>query len=96
MKKRTLAALALMGISLSLFGQNNQPTGADQQAFYQMLKPEAQKKFLELDSEHRRAAMEIYQSDCKAENQCRGHREQAVDEQYNNQMLQRRQLNNGM
>lgn len=103
MKKKSLGRLALLGISLGslcISGYNysaerNMPP--DMQAFYEQLSPNGQKKFLQLDDEHRKMAMQISRSgSCHAEQGCHGSREQSVDQQYNHQLQQRRQMNQQM
>ena len=97
--KWKLSTLALIGISLCTSGMaetNGNQMTPDMQAFYRLLNSDAREKFMQLDNAHRQAAMEIYHSYCKAANQCGGHREQAVEEQYYDQTQGRKQLNNGM
>lgn len=98
MKKWKLSSLAVIGISMGLMttglaqGTNEKMT-PQMQAFYEMLAPDAQKKFLELDTEHKKMALQVYHEYCKTMSQCKGHREQAVEEQHAHQMQQRQQTN---
>ena len=102
MKKTKLISLAMIGISMGLMticyahGPNEQKMNSEMQSFYQMLTPDAQKKFLELDETHKKAALEIYAEGCKALSDCKGYREQAVEQQYSNQMQQRQKTNEAM
>lgn len=87
-----------MGISFGLVVGGCRKAEAEQmspemKSFYEQLTPDAQQKFLELDAQHKKTAMQIVESYCKSESQCRGHREQAVERQYSHQMQQRSQTN---
>ncbi len=90
MKKRPLILQALlgiqMGIILSSYSSTPTPISPEMRTFYQQLDPEAQQKFQQLDPEHRRKAMSIVDQYCKAYNECKGGREESVDDQYTQQM----------
>jgi hypothetical protein len=98
MKKFNLALHALIGIKLGLVlssyngGQGDMPP--EMRTFYEQLDPDAKAKFQALDPEHKKRAMGIVESYCKAYQECKGHREQSVYEQYNHQMLQRQSMQN--
>lgn len=87
MKKRDLAKLALLGISAGLIATGCQQGGgksgnkgaaaeeqmtSDMQTFYSSLSPSAQKKFMELDAQHRMMAMEMVKGSCNGKNNCKG------------------------
>jgi hypothetical protein len=87
MKRKNLALLAALGVGAGLFvagceekGSNqdgNQATAAEQlspetQKFYDSLSSQAQKKFMELDAQHRMMAMEMAQQSCSGKNDCKG------------------------
>lgn len=86
-KKRDLVALALLGISAGLFATGchqqkgnaeNQNGSAmmqmnpDMQAFYNSLSADAQKKFMNMDNQHRRMAMEMLNQNGVGQNSCKG------------------------
>lgn len=101
MKKKKLVTLAMLGIGMGILIQGQaqgqiEQMSPDMKKFYEQLAPDAQKKFLELDEPYRKSAMQTTAHYCKGENQCPGHPEQAVEEQYNNQMQQRNQTNQGI
>lgn len=93
MSKSSLALRFLMGIKLGLVlsSYNGSPEAMPPEirSFYEQLDPEAKRKFQELDPEHKMRAMSIVDHYCKAVHECKGHREQAVAEQYNRQMQER-------
>jgi len=86
MKKRDLATLALIGISAGLViggcqqqkkNGNNKTSAAEQmspdmQTFYNSLSQEAQRKFTDLDAQHRMMAVEMANQSCNAKNACAG------------------------
>ena len=88
MKKRDVAALAVLGISAGLVvggcGQKNGSSSnrveaaehgqmsPDMQAFYASLSPDAQKKFMALDAQHKMMVMEMANQGCNGQNSCRG------------------------
>lgn len=87
MKKRNLATLALMGITMGLlttsFTANDQQTfSPEEKTFYDMLDENGKKEFSELDTKHRKMALSTIEQSCKAEHECKGIRESAVHEQY--------------
>lgn len=84
MKKVT--TFALLGIQFALLAGAEESMNPQMRTFYERLDPEAQKQFLELDEEHRRAAMSIVDQYCAAVHECKGHRERSVQEQYDRQM----------
>jgi hypothetical protein len=93
MKKKNFSALAMMGISMGLVAGGCQKAQSDEMSpemrnFYEQLTPDAQKKFKELDDQHKKASMGILNSQhaCRSESACKGMREQAVEEQYQKQM----------
>jgi len=101
MKKKKLATLAIIGISMGILVEGHaqgqiEQMSSDMKKFYEQLAPDTQKKFLELDASHRKSAMQSTAQYCKGENQCPGYPEQAVEEQYNNQTQQRNQTNQGI
>jgi hypothetical protein len=99
MHRKKLVTLVCLGIAMgTLYAQGDKgQMPPEMQKFYEQLEPEAQQKFLDLDKEHKEAAMDIMKEmACKAEHECKGHREHAVEEQYNLQMQQRNQANEGM
>ena len=101
MKKRNLSRLALLGIGITLLAAGcdtakGDEMSTDMKTFYEQLTPDAQRKFRELDESHKQAAMKILELGCKADIQCKGHRERAVDVQYQNQLRERGQKNDQM
>lgn len=83
MKKRDLATLAMIGISAGLLvggcqQQNKSSTkmsaaeqmSPDMQTFYNSLSPEGQRKFMELDAQHRMMAIEMSNQKCTGKNNC--------------------------
>lgn len=101
MKKRKLITLAMLGISMGLLVGGCEKAEAEQmspemKSFYEQLAPNAKKQFLELDAQHKKMAMEIVNQYCKGASQCKGHREQAVQEEYNRQMQERSQIDDRM
>lgn len=98
MKKFNLAFQALLGIKMGLilssYNYATEQMSPEMKTFYEQLDPKAQKQFQELDPEHKRKAMGIIEQYCHAMEECKGHREQSVDNQYRLQMQERRsQLN---
>lgn len=93
MKKRDLVGMAMMGMALAFLPGCNKATGdekdSEMKTFYEQLTPDAQAKFNQLDDKHKKAALKINEQACKGEAQCKGHREQAVEEQYKLQMQER-------
>ena len=93
-KKSRLINLAMLGIQMGLLFNGCTAKGSEEELnpemrmFYDMLDPKAQKQFLELDEEHKRAAMSVINQYCKAMHECKGIRERAVQEQYDDQMRQ--------
>lgn len=91
-KPSTLALKALIGLQLGMvlssFASVDHMT-PEMQVFYQQLDPEAKQKFQELDTEHKNRAMSIVEQYCRSVQECKGHREEAVQEQYRHQMQQR-------
>lgn len=90
-KKSKFIALAMLGINMGLLcgytgGGSMEELTPEMRMFYEMLDPKAQKQFMELDKEHKRAAMSVMNQYCKAAHECKGLREKAVQEQYNKQM----------
>lgn len=77
-----------LGLTLSSF-DNGQPMSPEMQNFYQQLDPDAKQKFQQLDAEHKSRAMGIIEHYCRSVQECKGHREEAVQEQYLHQMQQR-------
>ena len=102
MKKNKLMSLALLGISAVSLVTNGcgKASGDDMtpemKSFYEQLTPEAQQKFLQLDTEHKKMAVNFANQYCKGESQCGGHREQEVEKLYKQQMQQRQKLNQNM
>lgn len=92
MKKKSLfasqAALGLM-MGLVLSSLNNGDMTPEMKTFYQQLDPVEQQQFLELDTQHKNRAMGIVDQYCKAVQECKGHREESVREQYRLQMQQK-------
>lgn len=92
MKKSSLVKLAMLGVSAALLASGckraeGENKSSDAGQFYEKLSPEAKKKFDSLDQEHKMRAMDVInQHGCKGNSDCSGHREQAVEEQYNDQM----------
>lgn len=83
------AALGLlMGLVLSSLN-NGEAMTPEMNAFYQMLDPDAQQQFQQLDTEHKIRAMGIVEQYCKTVQECKGHREDSVREQYRLQMQKR-------
>jgi len=87
MKKSDLAKLAMLGISAGLMvggcqkqggtGTSGQATAdeqvsSDMQSFYNSLNPEAQKKFSQLDAQHKMMAVEMAHQSCNGKNSCKG------------------------
>lgn len=88
MKKRDLTALAMIGISAGLVAggcqqnskskrSNTKVSAAEQlspdmQAFYAALTPEAKKKFMDLDAQHKMMAVEMANQRCNGQNSCSG------------------------
>jgi hypothetical protein len=91
MHKKKMIALAIMGIGLGVLAighaqAQDEKMSSEMKSFYEQLSPDAKKKFLQLDSDHRDAAMQVMQEkSCKGESQCKGTREKAVQEQYEDQ-----------
>lgn len=86
MKKRELTTLAMIGISsLGLVSEGcqknttppkalnaNEQMSPDMQELYSSLTPVAQKKFNELDAQHKMMVMEMLMQNCSGKNQCAG------------------------
>ncbi len=86
MKKRNLATLAVIGISAGLLAggcekQDEKKTNgshatedasAEMKAFHDSLSEDAQKKFDELDAQHKMMAMEMADQKCNGQNKCAG------------------------
>lgn len=86
MKKNDLAMLAMIGISAGLMmggcEKNNHPDrnkasaaeqmSPDMQSFYNSLTSDAQKKFMQLDAQHKMMAVEMAHQGCKGQNKCAG------------------------
>ena len=85
MKKNELAMLAMIGISAGLMvggcqknGPDRNKVSADEQmspdmkSYYNSLSPDAQKKFMELDAQHKMMAIEMAHQSCKGQNKCAG------------------------
>lgn len=84
MKKRDLLTLALIGMGAGLMlgacqtNQNPPKTAAAEQgnpesdAFYKSLSSDSQKKFDQLDAQHKAMAMEMTHATCKGKNSCKG------------------------
>ncbi len=86
MKKNDLAKLAMIGISAGLMvggcQQKNGPDrnkasadeqmSPDMQSYYNSLSSDAQKKFMELDAQHKMMAVEMAHQSCKGQNKCAG------------------------
>jgi hypothetical protein len=92
MKKSSLfAAQAALGLlmGLVLSSLNNGEMTPEMNTFYQQLDPAEQQQFQELDTEHKNRAMGIVEKFCKAVQECKGHREESVREQYRLQMQQK-------
>src|SRR6201995_4432678 len=93
MKKRDIINMALVGASLAFLPGCNKASGDEMdpamKTFYEQLTPDAQAKFRQLDSEHKKAAMKINDVGCKNDSGCKGHRERAVEEQYKLQEQER-------
>ena len=85
MKKGELAKLALLGISAGLMvggchqkkdtgtasqGSADEQMSQDMQSFYSSLSSDAQKKFVQLDAQHKMMAVEMAQQGCHAKNKC--------------------------
>lgn len=95
MKKCNLVLGALAGINLGLILSSYNDAAAEQmspkmQTFYEQLDPAAQQKFDQLDDTHKKRAMGIVDQYCKAVKECKGHREESVDKQYQLQMQEKR------
>ncbi len=91
MKKRKLAMLALLGINMGLFLNTSQLSANESMTpqmhqFYEQLSPEGKRQFLQLDSEHRQAAISTANQGCNSPHGCGTTNEEAVQEQYNSQM----------
>ena len=85
MKKNDLAMLAMIGISAGLMVGGCQKNGPDRnkasageqmspdmQSYYNSLSSDAQKKFMELDAQHKMMAVEMAHQSCKGQNKCAG------------------------
>jgi hypothetical protein len=81
MDKKELARLALLGISAGLMvtgcqkeqtgdPPSNQEVNGDIESFYNSLTPKAKQQFMQLDTQHKMLAIELYQQHCKGENNC--------------------------
>jgi hypothetical protein len=86
-KKRELATLAMIGISAGLMvtgcqqvetpggngkGSADEQLSSDMQTFFNALSPETQRKFNQLDAQHKMMAIEMAQQQCNAKNSCEG------------------------
>lgn len=94
MKKKSLSLRAVIGIQMGLLllsAQHPEGMSPEMRTFYEQLDPSAKRKFDELDPEHKKRAMNIVETYCKAAQECKGHREKSVDQQYKHQMQQQRQ-----
>jgi len=86
MKKKDLATLAMLGISAGLMVNGcqkgshspgnkaaaDEQMSSDMQSFYSALSPDAQKKFMQLDAQHKMMAIEMAQQSCNGKNKCAG------------------------
>lgn len=88
MKKRDLAKLAMLGISAAMIvgcgnaqgdasGEDQPSSGqqqqsSDMQSFYNSLSSDAQKKFNQLDAQHKMMAIEMTHQTCNGKNSCAG------------------------
>ncbi len=88
MKKRDLTALAMIGITAGLAMTTGcqkqdkkssdgkemtaEKMSPEMQSFHNSLSPDAQKKFMELDAQHKMMAMEMANQSCNGRNACAG------------------------
>ncbi len=93
--KANFALKALFGIELGIvlcsYNGSSEPISEEMRTFYEQLDPDAKAKFKSMDTPHRKKAMGIVEHYCKANNECKGHRESEVRKEYIQQQRERLQ-----
>lgn len=83
MKKNKLMMLALMGLLSTGFADGE--VSPDMRTFYESLSAESKEKFLKLDDEHRKMAIDLGENTCGSSSKCGNHYDFGVNKAYKDQ-----------